>query len=413
MRLSEKGLTFDDVLLVPAYSDFLPREVDLSTQLTRRIRLNIPLLSAAMDTVTEARLAIAHGAGRRHRHRAQEHVDRSAGARSGDASRSSRAGVINDPITVSPDMTDPRSARAHARAPHLRRAGGGRARRWSASSPTATCASRRSSTRRFRSHDAEGAAGHGARGRAQGRSAGAAAQAPHREGAGGQRQLRARGHDHREGLPEGHRVPARVQGRSRASARRRRRRHRRRIRWSASTALRDGGRGRHRGRYRARPFARRASRPVRAIKSEYGPSCRSSAATSPPPTRRRRWWRRARMRSRSASARARSAPRGSSPASACRRSRPWPTWPRPCKAGHPGDRRRRHPLFRRHRQGDRRGRARGDDRQPVRRHRRVAGRSRAVPGRVPTRAIAAWARWARWPSVTAPRTAISRTPPTE
>src|SRR5215207_11425241 len=58
MRILEEALTFDDVLPVPAYSDILPREADLSTQLTRRIRLNLPMLSAAMDTVTEARLAI-------------------------------------------------------------------------------------------------------------------------------------------------------------------------------------------------------------------------------------------------------------------------------------------------------------------------------------------------------------------
>src|SRR5438552_11689054 len=59
MRVLEEALTFDDVLLVPAYSEILPREVDLSTRVTRGIRLNVPLLSAAMDTVTEARLAIA------------------------------------------------------------------------------------------------------------------------------------------------------------------------------------------------------------------------------------------------------------------------------------------------------------------------------------------------------------------
>ena len=53
------GLTFDDVLLVPAHSQVLPKDVDLSTQLTKSIRLNIPLLSAAMDTVTESRTAIA------------------------------------------------------------------------------------------------------------------------------------------------------------------------------------------------------------------------------------------------------------------------------------------------------------------------------------------------------------------
>lgn len=58
-RILGQGLTYDDVLLVPAYSEVLPREVDIRTQLTRDIRLNIPLLSAAMDTVTEAGLAIA------------------------------------------------------------------------------------------------------------------------------------------------------------------------------------------------------------------------------------------------------------------------------------------------------------------------------------------------------------------
>ena len=59
MRIIQKALTFDDVLLVPAYSNVLPRDVSLRTQLTRNINLNIPLLSAAMDTVTESRLAIA------------------------------------------------------------------------------------------------------------------------------------------------------------------------------------------------------------------------------------------------------------------------------------------------------------------------------------------------------------------
>jgi len=52
MRILEEALTFDDVLLVPAYSEILPREVDLSTHVTRRIRLHVPLMSAAMDTVT-------------------------------------------------------------------------------------------------------------------------------------------------------------------------------------------------------------------------------------------------------------------------------------------------------------------------------------------------------------------------
>ena len=59
MRIVQEALTFDDVLLLPAYSSVLPREVDLKTQLTRDIHLGIPLLSAAMDTVTEASLAIS------------------------------------------------------------------------------------------------------------------------------------------------------------------------------------------------------------------------------------------------------------------------------------------------------------------------------------------------------------------
>ena len=59
MRVITKALTFDDVLLVPAHSTILPRDVSLATQVSRNIRLNIPLVSAAMDTVTEARLAIA------------------------------------------------------------------------------------------------------------------------------------------------------------------------------------------------------------------------------------------------------------------------------------------------------------------------------------------------------------------
>ena len=59
LRIADDALTFDDVLLLPAYSQVLPSEVSLETRLTREIRLSIPLMSSAMDTVTEARLAIA------------------------------------------------------------------------------------------------------------------------------------------------------------------------------------------------------------------------------------------------------------------------------------------------------------------------------------------------------------------
>ena len=94
MRLLGKALTFDDVLLVPAFSQVLPRDTSLATPLSRNIRLNMPLVSAAMDTVTEARLAIAmaqeggigivhknltpHAAGRRSRARQALRVRRAA-----------------------------------------------------------------------------------------------------------------------------------------------------------------------------------------------------------------------------------------------------------------------------------------------------------------------------------------------
>src|SRR6201988_3186530 len=104
MRILEEALTFDDVLLVPAYSEILPREVDLSTRVTRRIRLNVPLMSAAMDTVTEARLAITiaqeGGVGIIHKSMTIE-----AQAREVDRVKKFESGVIKDPFTVSPSMT--------------------------------------------------------------------------------------------------------------------------------------------------------------------------------------------------------------------------------------------------------------------------------------------------------------------
>jgi IMP dehydrogenase len=104
MRIDEEALTFDDVLLVPAYSDVLPREVDLSTRLTRHIRLNLPAVSAAMDTVTEARLAITiaqeGGIGIIHKNMTAE-----AQAREVLRVKKYESGVISDPITVTPDKT--------------------------------------------------------------------------------------------------------------------------------------------------------------------------------------------------------------------------------------------------------------------------------------------------------------------
>ncbi len=104
MRLIQRALTFDDVLLVPAHSNVLPRDVSLKTRLTRNITLNIPLVSAAMDTVTEARLAIAL---------AQEggigivHKNFSAKAQAAEVAKVKRfeSGILKDPITVTPDMS--------------------------------------------------------------------------------------------------------------------------------------------------------------------------------------------------------------------------------------------------------------------------------------------------------------------
>ncbi len=104
MRISEQALTFDDVLLVPAHSEVLPKEVQLATQLTRDITLNIPIVSAAMDTVTEAGLAIAlaqeGGIGFIHKN-----MTAKAQAKQVRLVKKFESGVITDPITVTPDTS--------------------------------------------------------------------------------------------------------------------------------------------------------------------------------------------------------------------------------------------------------------------------------------------------------------------
>ena len=104
MRIRQKALTFDDVLLVPAHSTILPRDTDLRTKITRELTLNIPMVSAAMDTVTESGLAIAL---------AQEggigfiHKNMSPKQQAAEVARVKRheAGMVADPITVQPGMT--------------------------------------------------------------------------------------------------------------------------------------------------------------------------------------------------------------------------------------------------------------------------------------------------------------------
>jgi len=104
MRIIHEALTFDDVLLEPAYSEVLPREVKLKTQLTRSLSLNIPIISSAMDTVTEARLAItlAQEGGIGIIHKNMSPKDQ---ARQVQQVKKFESGVIHDPITVTPDTT--------------------------------------------------------------------------------------------------------------------------------------------------------------------------------------------------------------------------------------------------------------------------------------------------------------------
>src|SRR5262249_27320894 len=103
-RIAYQGITFDDVLLEPGYSEALPKDVDVRTQLTRNIRLNVPILSSPMDTVTESDLAIAlaqeGGIGIIHKNLTIPDQTREV-----DKVKRSENGIITDPITLPPDET--------------------------------------------------------------------------------------------------------------------------------------------------------------------------------------------------------------------------------------------------------------------------------------------------------------------
>ena len=138
---AELGLTYDDVLLQPGETDVIPSEVDTTTRLTREISIRVPLISAAMDTVTEARMAIAmarHGGiGILHRNLSIEDQ-----AYQVDLVKRTQTGMISNPVTIGPDATleelDEICGRYRVSGlPGRRR----RATTSSASSPTATCAS--------------------------------------------------------------------------------------------------------------------------------------------------------------------------------------------------------------------------------------------------------------------------------
>src|SRR5438874_4855414 len=103
-RIAYQGITFDDVLLEPGYSEVVPREVDVRTQLTRSVRLNLPIVSSPMDTVTESDLAIAlaqeGGMGIIHKNLSIPDQTREV-----DKVKRSENGIITDPITLPPDET--------------------------------------------------------------------------------------------------------------------------------------------------------------------------------------------------------------------------------------------------------------------------------------------------------------------
>jgi IMP dehydrogenase len=140
LRISQEALTFDDILLVPGYSEVLPNEVSLKTRLTRGIELNIPLVSAAMDTVTEARLAIAM---------AQEggigiiHKNMTIEQQAGEVRKVKKfeAGVVKDPITIDADATV-RDLFDLTRLNNISAFRCWPTATWSASSPPVTCASK-------------------------------------------------------------------------------------------------------------------------------------------------------------------------------------------------------------------------------------------------------------------------------
>ena len=207
MRVVRKALTFDDVLLVPAHSLVVPRDVSLKTRLTRSIALNIPLVSAAMDTVTEGRLAIAMaqegGLGVVHKNMSPAQ----AGGRSGEgqALRKRRGeGPDHDPA----DDVGARSAGADAAAPHLRTAGGrGPARGRHRHQPRSAVRDQPRPAGR-QHHDQGRPAGDRGRGHRARGGEGAHAPASPRARAGRQRRHGAARPHHGQGHPQGHRASA-------------------------------------------------------------------------------------------------------------------------------------------------------------------------------------------------------------
>ena len=252
------GLTFEDVLLVPAASELLPRDTDVSTWVSRRVRLNVPVLSAAMDTVTEARTAIAMaqegGLGVIHRN-----LPVADQALEVEKVKKSESGMIVDPVTVSPELLIAEALeimqRFHISGLPVTREGKlvgiltNRDLRFE----------KRLDRTRGRRDDAR-APRHRPAGDHSRRSEGDPAPLSHREAARRRRPRQPARPHHREGHREGHPLPQRGQGRSRPPAGGRRDRDGSRPR-GARRSARAGGRRRPGHRYGTRPYASRSSRP--------------------------------------------------------------------------------------------------------------------------------------------------------
>ena len=274
----------------PGLSEVLPSEVDIRTRITREIALNIPIIASAMDTVTEAQMAIAmaQAGGIGVIHRNLEPDEQAAQVRQ---VKKFESGMVVNPVTIHPDATLADALalmKEHSISGIPVVEGGGNG---SAGKLVGILTNR---DVRFATDPRQKVAelmtkerlDHRARGRRPGRGQAAAAPAPHREAAGGRRRLSLRRPDHRQGHREGGRQSERLQGRAGAPARRRRD-HRRRQGLRAHRAADRGRRRSRRGRHRARPFAARCSR--RSTASSGCPTtCRWSPATSRPPTAPRR-----------------------------------------------------------------------------------------------------------------------------
>ena len=279
-KFAALGLTYDDVLLLPGASEVLPNEVDTSSLISRNVKVNIPLLSAAMDKVTEARMAIAMarqgGVGVLHRNLSIEDQVNQV-----DLVKRSESGMVTDPITVRPDAT---LGEADALCAKFRISG-----------VPVTDGDRAAARHRHQPRHglrvrpgAPGARGHDpdATGHRQGRHLrcgrdGAAAPPQDREAAAGRRRGQAARPDHRQGLRQGRAVSARRQG-LRGPARRRRRGRR----GPRGPRPRAGAGRRRRGlpgrRHLARPQQQRAQLDV--ARSSPASASTWSAATSPPAT---------------------------------------------------------------------------------------------------------------------------------